>query len=218
MGPPRPAPTHPAVALARSHARPRVLRRHPRHRVVTDRGRDREPAGSSRHGHLRPRTAGGRFRVTPTRRLVIVYGGEDDQRPRPFVAGQLGEPFRVADLEHGSDDVDASTLQPGAPYLGRATREGGTYKLRQTHGGVIERRGGPRGSEFALTDPSIPDRPVQNGVRLLQACQGTGEGGLTFHVSAAGHAWFLKAGQPRFLAAVSGGFAWPSERPAPPGP
>ena len=79
---------------------------------------------------------------------------------------------------------------------------------------MIERRGGPHGSEFALADPAATDPRVRNGARLLQAWQRTGEGGLTFHVSAAGHAWFLKAGQPRFLADVGGGFAWPSERPA----
>ena len=46
-------------------------------------------------------------------------------------------------------EVDVAGLQPGDAYPGALDKRGGTYKLRQKAGGVIERRGGPRGSEFA---------------------------------------------------------------------
>jgi hypothetical protein len=151
---------------------------------------------------------GGRFRLTPRHRLVLVFRSADDGPPVPYVVGQVATPFELLDTD-GAQDIDVSMLKPGEPYAGSLDKNGGSYKLRQKHGGVIERRGGPSGSEFAVDGRGA--LLARNAVLLLDAWRSLGRSGLTFHVNSAGHAWFLDAGVPLFLAAVSGGFTWPSD-------
>jgi superfamily II DNA or RNA helicase len=152
---------------------------------------------------------GGRFRLTSRHRLVLVFHAADDEPPVPYVVGQVVTPFELLDTD-GDRDIDVSVLKPGEPYAGSLDKNGGSYKLRQKYGGVIERRGGPSGSEFAVVDGR--ESPLAlNAVLLLDAWRSIGRSGLTFHVNSAGHAWFLDAGLPLFLAAVPGGFTWPSD-------
>jgi hypothetical protein len=133
----------------------------------------------------------------------------DDGPAVSYVVGAASEPFDLLDTA-GKSDADVTSLKPGEPFPGVLDKAGGTYKLRQKHGGVIERRGGPQGSEFAVANER--SRPLEdNGARVLDAWRATGRPGLTFHVNAQGHAWFLDAANPLFLTTVRAGFAWPSD-------
>ena len=152
---------------------------------------------------------GGRFRVTPEHRLVLVTRGDGDGAL--FVAGKLAEPFEAAMSAAPVDGpVDAGSLSPGDPYPGPATKELGSFKTRAKAGGVIERRAKDGGADFALTGPDVPEHLAANATRLLAAWRGTLDRGITFHVNALGHAWYKQNGLNRFLAEVPGGFAWPS--------
>lgn len=150
---------------------------------------------------------GGRFRVTPTHHLVIVYGDVAGGMV-PLLAGRLEEPFRLRDeSEPGLFDLDAADLQPGATYPGPTDHENGSYRIRQKRGGVIERKLGSL-TQFAIAD--VPhDERAANATRVLDAWLALGTSGLAFHVNRLGHAWFKEGGEPRFLAAVPGGFLWP---------
>jgi hypothetical protein len=149
---------------------------------------------------------GGRFRVTPILNLVLVFR-EVDGGMVPFLAGQLPAVLRVRDGGAASEAIDASLLKPGDEYTGPTDREGGTYKLRQKHGGVIERKVGAL-AQFAITDV-VADEPARNGAAVLSSWKTLRTSGFTFYVNAAGHAWYREAGQARFLASVAGGFRWP---------
>lgn len=157
---------------------------------------------------------GGRFRVTPTHLLVLIWG-EGESGSVPFVAGQLAEPFVVEPEDVGeAGHLDLADLAPGDIYPGRATREGGTFKLSQKRGGVIERRT-REGSEFALVEGTNAPELQANARRVLEAWRQVLDRGITFHVTGDGHAWYTTNGKRRFLAAVPGGFAWPSTQEAP---
>jgi hypothetical protein len=154
---------------------------------------------------------GGRFRVTPAHRLVLV-SHEGTDGIEFMVAGQLAESFRAVeenlDVELG--DLDLALLSPGDEYPGPATNEGGDYQLRMKRGGVIERKAG-RGAEFALTDGADRADLVENAKRLLDAWREAVGRGIPFSVNDLGDAWYEAGGERRFLTRVVGGFAWPSD-------
>ena len=151
---------------------------------------------------------GGRFRVTANHRLVLVTRG--DGEGTAFVAGQLTETFEAVDESATmANDFDVSVLQPGDPYPGPADRDGGTYKTRAKMGGVIERKAPGGGNEFANRAADSNPFSANTGV-LLDAWRAVLDQGITFHVNGLGHAWYTEGGTRRFLAAVPGGFAWPS--------
>lgn len=155
---------------------------------------------------------GGRFRITARHRLVLVFHAADDGALVSYVVGQVPEPFDLL-AARAPEDVDARALRPGEPYLGALDKQGGSFKLRQKFGGVLERRGAA-GGEFALMEPAGtgPAAPLARNARiLLDAWRSTGRPGMKVFVNDAAHAWFLDAGLPRFLADVPGGFAWPSD-------
>lgn len=154
---------------------------------------------------------GGKFRVTPEYRLVLVMR-EGSDGTEVMVAGQLDEPFRAAEVVTVADgeSVDVASLSPGDPYPGPATDEGGEYHLRMKRGGVIERRRG-KTLEFAITEGSSRPELEQNAQRLLAAWKSAVGRGISFSVNDLGHAWFEAGGERRFLADVDGGFAWPTD-------
>ena len=157
---------------------------------------------------------GGRFRVTPTYNLVIVFG-EGERGMVPYLAGRLEEPFRLRDTAALMGNRAQVELTPGNEYPGPTERTGGTYKLRQKRGGVIERKQG-KVFQFAITE--TPSDPLaENGKRVLAAWQSLGTDGFTFYVNAVGDAWYRDKGGPRFLASVLGGFLWPSIETSDPG-
>ena len=155
---------------------------------------------------------GGKFRVTPMHRLVLVSRRTDDGSEF-LVAGALAEPFiALDDIDMSSvADVDMDRLAPGDRYPGPSDKSGGTYKLRQKGGGVIERKGPDRSSEFALTDGAGAPELHRNANQLLNAWRVVSNQGMTLHVNELGHAWYTEGGERRFLAAVPGGFAWPTD-------
>jgi superfamily II DNA or RNA helicase len=151
---------------------------------------------------------GGRFFVTPVHHLVVVREATPDGRL--MVAGQLAEPFSTR-VEVASDtQIDVSSLRAGDPYPGPLDTEYGEYRLSQKRGGVIQRdlAGGNR--EFALTNGVDPEH-ADNAGRVLAAWRSVANVGLKIALNSEWHAWYLEGGEPRFLAEVPGGFAWPSE-------
>ncbi len=155
---------------------------------------------------------GGRFRLTPMHRLVLVANRADDG-VGVLVAGALTQPFRTLDEVVGSDavGVDPRDLRPGDRYDGPSDRSGGTYKLRQKGGGMIGRKGAGRSTEFALTEGVGPPQRLANAAAVLDAWRTVSGQGLSFHVNELGHAWYTQGGERRFLAAVPEGFAWPGD-------
>jgi superfamily II DNA or RNA helicase len=154
---------------------------------------------------------GGRFRVTPEHRLVLIWGDGGDGTEL-FVAGQLTEPFRAASetpAESGAD-LETASLHPGDPYPGPTDKRGGSYKLRQKHGGVIERRAPDGATEFAMVEGSPEQRLETNARSVLDEWRRLFDRGIPFNVNQLGDAWYTEAGERRFLAHVPGGFAWPS--------
>lgn len=153
---------------------------------------------------------GGRFRITPVHGLVLVTSDDRDD-PKVYVTGGISEPFEARDDEPADADVKAAELRPGDPYPGPSDDEGGTYHLRLKRGGVIERKSGQRGLEFALTQGTGRPELEANAHRLLEAWKTVLDRGVTVQVNSLGHAWYRAEGERRFLAQVPGGFVWPSD-------
>ncbi|MFI2712091.1 DEAD/DEAH box helicase [Micromonospora sp. NPDC018662] len=154
---------------------------------------------------------GGRFRVTPAHRLVLVWG-DGPAGAGPHVAGQLSDSFEAEPRETSPTDggQDPSTLTPGTPLRGQLDKGGGSFRLRQKMGGVIERRLPGGVTEFARTDSAAPADLVANARRALEGWRQLFDRGISFFVTSDGRAWYLEGGQRRFLAHVPGGFSWPS--------
>jgi hypothetical protein len=155
---------------------------------------------------------GGRFFVTPMHRLVLIRGEGSDASM--VVAGRLAEPFVMRDLglaTGGPLDMELVDLSPGDPYPGPTDKINGSFKLGQKRGGVIERRVSSRSTEFALLQGSGSPELEANARRVLEAWRAASTTGLTFYVNSLWHAWYLDASEPRLLAKVPGGFAWPTD-------
>lgn len=152
---------------------------------------------------------GGRFRVTPEFRLVLVWQSARDE-PAFLVAGQLKEPFTIV------QEVDAATavhqvenLEVGARYDGPSDRAGGTFKVSQRGGGLIERRV-RGGSEIAQVDGTADSEQQANGRKVLAAWEALDRTFSRFFVNSLGHAWYEDSTGRRFLGSVEAGFAWPA--------
>lgn len=152
---------------------------------------------------------GGRFRVTPMHRLVLVWDVRGD-RPTPWVVGRLAEPFVVADeVEVGGAQnvaIDQATLVAGAEYRGPTDRQGGTFRLSKRGQGAIERTVSG-GREIA--DAEGGSQQAANARRTLDSWQGLGMPVSRFYVNSLGHAWYEAEGGRRYLADVPGGYKWP---------
>ena len=160
--------------------------------------------------HVRGRP-GGRFWVTPRYRLVLVH--RPGENGSIVVAGQLEDGFGIhePDADGAVAPIAAETLRPGDQYPGRLDKTQGTYSLRQKRGGVIERPGPNRSREFALTEGTGRPDLEANATSVLDAWRQVSERGFDFSVNSDWHAWYVEGGSPRFLAVVSGGFAWPRD-------
>ena len=154
---------------------------------------------------------GGRFRITPAHRLVLVWG-DGPAGTVPYVAGQLTDDFEAEprDAPATATVMDPSKLAPGTPLLGPVDRKGGAFRLRQKRGGVIERRLPGGVTEFARTDDAAPADLVENAQRALDAWRRIFDRGISFFVSSDGQAWYVADSRRHFLAYVPGGFSWPS--------
>lgn len=149
-------------------------------------------------------TPGGRFKVTPRHRLVIVFRAQADGPSVPYVVGQLPAPFEPAG--EGSADIDIDALSPGDPYPGPTDKQGGTFKLRQKAGGILERTVGPGQRAVAVVEGD--DARARNAAAVLSAWRSTGLPGGKVVVNRLEHA-YLPDG-PVYLAHVPGGFLWPA--------
>ncbi|MGW9193080.1 DEAD/DEAH box helicase [Micromonospora chersina] len=155
---------------------------------------------------------GGRFRVTPAHRLVLVWG-ESAQGLVPYVAGQLREPFEAEvfqGTEAGRRTSDPALLEPGSVLVDPPDKGGGSYRLRQKQGGVIERRAADGTVEFALVGDDAPDELAANARRVLENWHRLFDRGIGFFLSHEGQAWYVEGGKKFHLAHAPGGFAWPS--------
>jgi superfamily II DNA or RNA helicase len=153
---------------------------------------------------------GGRFRVTPQFGLVLVWQPVADN-PSFFVVGQLEEPFKVVpetDAATATGQVDG--LVAGDLYTGPADKGGGTFKVSQRAGGIIERKV-PGGSEIAQMDGSDNTVQVENARKVLAAWESLGRPFSRIFVNSLGHAWYHDAAGRKFLGVVETGFAWPDE-------
>ncbi|WP_319462722.1 DEAD/DEAH box helicase [Micromonospora sp. RTP1Z1] len=155
---------------------------------------------------------GGRFRVTPTHRLVLVWG-ESAEGLVPYVAGQLAEPFEadvIQETRPGTRNADPVLLEPGTVLVDSPDKGGGSYRLRQKQGGVIERRTPDGTIEFALVDEDAPAELATNARRVLENWRRLFDRGIGFFLSEEGQAWYVEGGKKFHLAHAPGGFAWPS--------
>lgn len=154
---------------------------------------------------------GGRFRVTPEHRLVLVWPGGKEDNKAPLLAGRLKQPFTVAsEVVAPPGYVDLSGLGLGDVYLGPTDREGGSYKLSKRAGGVIERTV-PGGREFALTEPAMGDERVRSAMEVLEAWDMLGKSFSRIHINRLGHVWYEEGGERKFLGLAPAGFAWPAD-------
>ncbi len=151
---------------------------------------------------------GGRFFVTPVHHLVIVR--EAAPNGQLMVAGVLSEQL-VARTENDGAVIDSAILKAGDPYPGMLDKAHGEYHLKQKRGGVIERRS-PLGTEWALTEPTS-DHLVHNAVVILETWRSLRYSGMKFAINSQWHAWYVEAGEPKFLAQVPDGLAWPIATP-----
>jgi len=149
---------------------------------------------------------GGRFLVSPTHRLVLVR--EASPEGRLMVAGQIAEPFSIRSLDQDDVVPGVEQLTAGAPYRGPLDKSNGEFRFSQKRGGVVQRDlpGGTK--EFALSDG---EPGAANVAAALAAWRAVSQSGMKFAVNSEWHAWYITAGEPRFLAAVPGGFSWPSD-------
>ncbi|HOA51529.1 MAG TPA: DEAD/DEAH box helicase [Thermogutta sp.] len=153
---------------------------------------------------------GGRFRVTPQLGLILVWNPEAE-KPSFYVVGQLQESFRVipeVDAATAAEKVDE--LVAGDDYPGPADKKGGTFKVSQRGGGVIERRVSG-GSEIARSDGTDASAQVANAREILKAWEKAGRSFSRFFVNSLRHAWYEDATGRKFLRQVDAGFAWPDE-------
>ena len=153
---------------------------------------------------------GGRFRVTPMHRLLLVGDHRDDDFSW-YVAGALSEPFRSIEsevAESAEEAVDAADLHPGDEIPGAPDKSGGTFQIKQTRGGVIARKV-KGGVDMALTSDSGTPELEDNARRVLDAWRSLMDRGTSFNVDGNDIAWYAEAGSRRYLAHVPGGFAWP---------
>ncbi|WP_229399574.1 DEAD/DEAH box helicase [Micromonospora okii] len=157
---------------------------------------------------------GGRFRVTPLHRLVLVWG-EGPDGTTCYAAGQLREPFKAeVALTDTIEDApcDPTDLKPGTLLSGPVDKLGGSYRLRQKQGGVIERRTDD-GIEFALLDSAASADLTRNARLVLDNWRQLFDRGIAFFLSKDGRAWYAEGGKKFHLAHAPGGFAWPSNNP-----
>ncbi len=158
----------------------------------------------------RVKSSGGRFRVSSRHRLLVVPDVSRGE-VRAWLVGKIDEPFRVSesDTTQAAAALAAVATVASSALVGPLDRSGGSFHLRQKHGGVIERKVGAT-REFAGTAAGEgPDDLVANARKVLDAWRALGEAGLQFHVNSADEAYFMRDGSPVLLGHIPGGFTWP---------
>lgn len=156
---------------------------------------------------------GGRFRVTPAHRYVLVWE-RTAEGPQAFVVGQLLEPFEVVSESVLSDARPASIGKPqqaGEVFRGSTDKGKGTYRLSQRAGGLIERSAPGGGKESALVSGTAFKDKERNAEALIAAWNRLGRPAARCFVNGDWEAWCERGGERIFLADVPGGFVWPTD-------
>jgi len=164
---------------------------------------------------IRKVKGGGRFRVTPRRRIVLVRVPDGEEWETKYVT-VLKEPFRfraeaATSAVPGDDEIAA--LAPGDLYPGTAEGDLQEYgfKAKARQGVILLRRGGD--AIYALTGPKTKD-PVkaEDAERTIAAIESVRRRGIRvsrFVVTRCRDAVFLEGGQPRFLVRLKSGYEFP---------
>jgi superfamily II DNA or RNA helicase len=148
-------------------------------------------------------TPGGRFRVTPKQRFVLVLCRQDEAFEWK-VAGRLPEPFESRDALPALARAERNDT-PGEIYRGAQNRKNGEFRLRSRMGGIIEKRRNG-GATIAQVGESVPNVQRGNAQQVLANWRRLSLQSLKFFVNDEWDAWFEKDGSPVLLAHVNGGF------------
>jgi superfamily II DNA or RNA helicase len=148
-------------------------------------------------------TPGGRFRVTPKHRFVLVLCRQNDAFEWK-VAGRLPEPFESRDALPVLPRAERNDT-PGETYRGALNKKNGELRLRSRMAGVIEKRRNG-GAMSAQVGESASDAQRDNVRRVIGNWRRLAIQSVRFYINDEWDAWFEKDGVPVFLAHVSGGF------------
>jgi superfamily II DNA or RNA helicase len=148
-------------------------------------------------------TPGGRFRVTPKHRFVLVFCRLNDGFEWR-VAGWLPEPFESRDAFPVLSKAERQDT-PGETYRGALNKKNGELRLRSRMAGIIEKRRNG-GATIAQVGESASDAQRDNAERVIGNWRRLALQSVRFYINDEWDAWFEKDGVPVFLAHVSGGF------------
>jgi superfamily II DNA or RNA helicase len=148
-------------------------------------------------------TPGGRFRVTPKHRFVLVFCRLNDGFEWR-VAGRLPEPFESRDAFPVLPKAERQDT-PGEAYRGALNKKNGELRLRSRLAGIIEKRRNG-GATIAQVGESASDAQRDNAERVIGNWRRLALQSVRFYINDEWDAWFEKDGVPVFLAHVSGGF------------
>lgn len=159
--------------------------------------------------------AGGRFRVTPRRRYVLVRVPRQDDWVTIFVAQlpaslDFKSPQSAADPGQAADWVSSASTGDPYPFTFPAVEKG--LRFKQKRGGVIAKQV-MDGEVFArlegkATDPA-KGRDAQHLLAAMRALQTSGRQITTFDLNAANHAVFSSGGRSFFICALEQGLEFP---------
>jgi len=168
---------------------------------------------------LRIKGSGGKFRVTPKRRFVLVRVPADDEWETMFVT-QLAKPlrFEVPARKGGSSEEAvkwASSARTGElyPFTGLTLIDDG-LRFKQKSGGVISKK--VRGGEvFARRGDKAGDaHKGADAARLVAAIkelQKVGKKVSRIEINEAQHVYYREAGQLFFVCALDKGLEFPQD-------
>lgn len=160
--------------------------------------------------------AGGRFRITPKRRYVLVRIPREEDWITVFVA-QLASALvfqqsaeAATDPSHIADWVTRAKAGDEYPFA-LSLRERG-LKFKQKRGGVIARRVS-QGEVFARVEGKAVEpargRDADRVLRALKSLHSAGRQITTFDLNEANHAVFSSGGKSYFICALDQGLEFP---------
>ncbi|MBD5656794.1 MAG: DEAD/DEAH box helicase [Candidatus Eremiobacteraeota bacterium] len=138
-------------------------------------------------------TPGGRFRVTPKHRFVLVFCRRDDTFEWK-VAGRLTEAFESRDALPVLPRAERNDV-PGETYRGALNKKHGELRLRSRMAGIIEKRQND-GVVIAHVGALASDTQRENVEKLLGNWRRLSLQSLRFYINDEWDAWFERDGTP----------------------